>query len=149
MATIGGSSHLPGVFILSIHLLTPRIDVRGQFVGAGEGVCDDIAHMLYTCILATYDLHGHGEAPTGRTVAVVTSLMILTCLHNPLSSPLTWCVVRVHRGERGRWRRGVLAHRDLGRGEGHLRGHGGAQAGGTVALATTLTCQTCIFDTLV
>ena len=42
----------------------------------------DIAHMLYTCILsvmeATYDLHGHGEAPAGRTVAVVTSLMILT-----------------------------------------------------------------------
>ena len=31
---------------------------------------------------------------------------------------------------------------------GHLRGHGGAHGGGTVALATTLTRQTSIFYTL-
>ena len=42
----------------------------------------------------------------------------------------------------------ALYHRDRGRGEGHLRGHGGAYGGGTVALATTLTHLTCLSDTL-
>ena len=44
------------------------------------------------------------------------------------------------------WRE--TAYRDRGRGEGHLRGHGGARGGGTVALATTLTPLTSLPDTL-
>ena len=37
-------------------------------------------------------------------------------------------------------------HDGLGRRRGHLRGDGGAPAGRTVAVATTMTLQTCLSD---
>ena len=43
---IGGSDHLPDDSILSIHLFTLRIDVRGRFAGTGEGGGGERRHIV-------------------------------------------------------------------------------------------------------